>query len=87
MKIFYPKGSEIKEREVIDRTPTEAQVSQAETFLKAIKEETPFDDVYIALEKEMPHVFSGSEMKELVARVHDELHPVAVEEEEIINPK
>jgi hypothetical protein len=88
MQIFYPKDVEVKAEQVIDRTPTKEQVTQAEEFLKAIDKETPFSDVYTMLEKEMPHVFCGSEKKELVARVHAELHPVAVEPvEEIINPK
>jgi hypothetical protein len=89
MKIFYPKGIEPKAREVIDRTPTAEQITQAETFLKAIKKEMPYDDVYTMLEAEMPHVFSGSEMKELVDRVQAELHPVEAVEpiEDIINPK
>ena len=81
MEIFYPKNVEPKVQEVVDRTPTAEQIEQAETFLKAIKNETPFSDVYTMLEAEMPHVFSGSEKKEIVARVHAELHP------EIINPE
>ena len=89
MQIFYPKDVEVKEKVIADRTPTTEQITQAEAFLKAIDKETPFDDVYVMLEKEMPHVFCGSEKKELVARVHAELHPVKVVEpvEEIINPK
>jgi len=86
MQIFYPKNVEPKEKAVADRTPTAEQVAQAEAFLKAIKEETPFDEVYKMLEAEMPHVFCGSEKKELVARVHAELHPPKVEEE-VINPE
>jgi hypothetical protein len=83
--IFYPANIEPKPEVVVDRTPTKEQVTQAETFLKAIDKETPFSDVYTMLEKEMPHVFCGSEKKELVARVHAELHPP--KEEEIINPE
>ena len=83
--IFYPANKEPKPEVVVDRTPTKEQVTQAENFLKAIDKETPFSDVYTMLEKEMPHVFCGSEKKELVARVHAELHPPKVEE--IINPE
>jgi hypothetical protein len=88
MQIFYPKDVEVKAVEAVDRTPTAEQIAQAEALLKAIDKATPFSDVYTMLEKEMPHVFCGSEKKELIARVHAELHPVAkVEPEEIINPK
>ena len=80
--IFYPANKEPKTEVVADRTPTREQVIQAEILLKAISKETPFDDVYTLLEKEMPHVFCGSEKKELVARVHAELHPVSINPEE-----
>jgi hypothetical protein len=81
MDIFYPKNVEVKAEEVVDRTPTLKQIAQAENLLKAIDKKMPFDDVYALLEKEMPHVFCGSEKKELVARVHAEIHSADVKVE------